>query len=55
MTEREVVERERAAFFNGAVYGEVKAMMTDAEDFPAIAHNEAARRYPLPHAEKVPA
>lgn len=54
-TEKEVIERERAAFFNGAVYGEIASDLQhfSADDFPRRAHDEAARRYPLPL--KVPA
>jgi diacylglycerol kinase family enzyme len=55
--ERTTVERERAAFFNGAAYGEIAACTTSVEDFPRKAHDEAARRFALPARidEKVPA
>jgi hypothetical protein len=45
---RHVVESERAAFFNGAVYGELEGAITPPDDFPMVAHDEAARRYRLP-------
>ena len=53
-TEAEVVERERAAFFSGAVYGEIAGMVTDWQAFPAVARLEARTRYPKPTVE-VPA
>lgn len=46
--ERTTVERERAAFWNGAVYGEVASCMHGVGEFPRKAHDEAARRFPLP-------
>jgi len=50
---REMVERERAAFFNGAAWGELNGERIPTFEFPSAAHDEAAKRYQIPR--QVPA